>query len=340
MPAEPPPLTPRRLAAEVQRLADAGFRADAPIAVAVSGGADSLALLWLAARAFGARAHVLTADHGLRADSAAECAQVAAIAQAEGLPATILTLALQPGANLQEEARKARYAAMASQCEALGIRHLLTAHHREDQAETLLMRLARGSGLAGLAGIRPASSLSGVSVLRPLLSHGRAELHAIVRAAGWTAADDPSNRDLRFDRTRARALLAGTPWLTAERLAASAAHLADAEAALDWIDDRMWESRATPEGTGLRLDPEGLPPYLRRRLLLRACAELGAQTPDGPSLTRLLARLESGSSGTLGGLAARARDGRWLLAPAPPHRKAATTSRAKAAPSKGDPAGS
>lgn len=338
--AAEPPLTPRHFAAEVQRLAGDDFTATTPYAIAVSGGADSLALLWLAARAFGPRAHVLTVDHRLRPEAQAECAQVLAIARAEGLPATAIRLAMQPGPNLQEEAREARYAAMAQSCEALGIRHLLTAHHRDDQAETLLMRLSRGSGLSGLSGIRPVATLAGLSVLRPLLPHSRAELQAIVGAAGWTAADDPSNRNPRFSRTHARELLAETPWLEPARLAASATHLAEAEAALGWIDDRLWESRAVRDGAGVRLDPEALPAYLCRRLLLRAYTELGAEAPDGPALSRLLARLEAGSGGTLGGYRATVKAGRWQLAPAAPHRKAAATSRAKAAPSKGTPAGS
>ncbi len=338
--AAEPPLTPRHLAEEVQRLAGGGFTGETPIALAVSGGADSLALLWLAARAFGPRAHVLTVDHGLRPESEAECAQVLAIARALGLPATAIRLSMKPGPNLQEQAREARYAAMARECEALGIRHLLTAHHADDQAETLLMRLSRGSGLSGLSGIRAATTLSGLSVLRPLLSRSRAELVAIVHATGWIAADDPSNRNPRFGRTHARRLLAETPWLEPARLAASATHLAEAEAAFGWIDDRLWESRAIQEGASLCLDPEGLPAYLRRRLLLRAYAELGAEAPDGPALSRLQARLEAGSGGTLGGYRAKAAGGRWQLSPAPPHRKAAATSRAKAAPSKGEPAGS
>lgn len=340
MPADTPELTSAHLRAQVQRLAGAGFTAETPIAIAVSGGADSLALMWLASRAFGPRAHVLTVNHGFRAEAAAECAAVVALAERLGLPATSLSLSLQPGANLQEEARLARYAAMAEHCKALGIHHLLTAHHRDDQAETLLMRLARGSGLPGLSGIRPVTAFGGIELLRPLLEFGRAELQAIVEAAGWTPVDDPSNRSSRFDRTRARSLLAETPWLAPERLAATAAHLSDADVALQWIDERLWESRAVQAGEALILDPEALPPYLARRLLLRGYAGLGLPAPDGPALTRLLAKLEAGSGGTLGGLRVRVKAGRWRLSPAPPHGSAAAISRAKAGPSKEDPAGS
>lgn len=320
MPAERPALTPGRLLAQVQRLCGASLPADAPVAIAVSGGPDSLALLWLAARAFGARAHVLSVDHGLRTESAAECGAVMAIAAAEGLPATTLTLAMQAGANLQETARDARYAAMAQACEALGIRHLLTAHHLDDQAETLLMRLARGSGVAGLSGIRPVTILHGLTLVRPLLGEPRSDLMAVVQAAGWAAATDPSNQNPRFDRTHARAVLAETPWLEPERLAASAAHLAEAQAALAWIDARVWESRAAQEGPVLWLDPEALPAELRRRLLRRGLETLGAPPPDGPALARLLEQLEADGAGTLGGVQATARDGRWKLSTAKPHR--------------------
>ena len=340
MAADPPALTPGHLQAQVQRLAGDSFTPRTPLAIAVSGGADSLALLWLAARAFGARAHVFTVDHGLRAEAGAECAMVVHLAQTLGLPATRLSLSMQPGPNQQKEARLARYSAIAARCETAGIRHLLTAHHREDQAETLLMRLARGSGLSGLSAIRPATGFGGLTLLRPLLDRSRAELRAIVEGAGWAPVEDPSNQSPRFSRTHARALLAQTPWLAPERLAASATHLAEAEAALQWIDERLWESRATQVEAALSLDPEALPPYLARRLLLRAFAEMGVPAPDGPDLSRLLARLAAGSGGTLGGLKVRVKDGRWQLSPAPPHGRAAAMSRAKALPSKGDPAAS
>lgn len=322
MPASPP-LTADLLASGVRRIAGDRFSCDTPLALAVSGGADSLALLALAATAFGRRAHVLTVDHGLRAGSAGECAQVMATAHAVGLPASTLTLSLASGANLHDRARTARYAAMAAACKHRGIGYLLTAHHLEDQAETLLLRLARGSGLPGLSGIRAASSICGITVLRPLLGHRRAQLQDIVRKAGWAAADDPSNSDPRFDRTRARALLASTDWLDPARLAASASHLADADVALGWIEDRLWDSRAAPDGDGLWLDPEGLPSYLQRRLLERACAELGAPKPDGPALTRLLARLDAGSGGTLGGFRIWVSPPGWRAAPVRPHGGAA-----------------
>lgn len=321
MPTDAAGVTPEGFAAAVARLADPPLGADTPLAIAASGGPDSLALLWLAARAFGSRAHVLTADHGLRPQSAAECAMVQAHASALGLPVSILRLHLPPGPNLQATARAARYAALKAACRAHGIRHLLTAHHLDDQAETLLMRLARGSGVAGLAGIREATSHDDVQLLRPLLGVPRAALGHIVAAAGWTPADDPSNRDPRFDRTHARRLLEAGSWLLPARLAASARHLADADDALGWATDRAWASRVTADQAGLSLDVEDLPAELRRRLLVRALESLGATAPDGPAVMRLVARLHCGKPGTLGPVQARADGAIWRLRPAAPRRR-------------------
>jgi tRNA(Ile)-lysidine synthase len=307
-----------RLAAEVARLAGP---VHGPLALAVSGGTDSLALMKLGAEAFPGNVHVLSVDHGLRPEAGAECALVGRLAAGLGQPHHILALGLEPGGNVQARARDARYAAMADWCRANGVRLLLTAHHADDQAETLLMRLARGSGLAGLTGIRARTDLGDVSVLRPLLGWRREALADIVRRAGWTPADDPSNHDPAFDRTRARALLAGTGWLSADRLAAVAANLAEAEATLAWAETRAFETRTVQSGEALLIDPEGLPDELRRRLLARALAAHGA-APDGPALQRLLAGLAEGGSGTLGPARADAlANGQWRVRAAPPRTR-------------------
>lgn len=314
------PPTAAGLATEVARLAGPAFRPDTPLALAVSGGADSLALLALGAEAFGDRALVLSVDHGLRAASAGECAMVAARAAECGLPHQTLTLALGPGGDIQARARTARYAAMARACAEHGIALLLTAHHADDQAETLLMRLARGSGVGGLAGIRPLSRIDGLMVLRPLLGVRRASLAEIPAARGWTAVDDPSNRDPRFDRSRARALLAVGDWPDPARLAASAACLAEAEDALHWAATRAFETRHEWRPPELRLDPGDLPDELGRRLLAQGLAAFGHRA-DGPALTRLIERLKAGGPGTLGPVRVMARDGLWRLTPAPPRRR-------------------
>ena len=297
-------------AAAVTTLIGRPLRDDEDFGVAVSGGPDSLALLLLAHRAFGSRVCALTVDHGLRAAAAVEAQIVADHAAALGVRhVTLRWEGPRPAANLQAAARAARYRLMGAWCAANGVRWLATAHHRDDQAETLLLRLARGSGSGGLAGIRARRPLAAcVELLRPLRAKTRADLASLVAAAGWIAADDPSNRAMRFDRTRARALLAATPWLDPARLAASAAHLAEAEAALVWTADVAWRGRAAVTAIGATIDAGGLPREIARRLLLRAIGELApARAPRGPAVDRLLDRLASGGGGTLGGVNARAR---------------------------------
>jgi len=289
------------------------------MALAVSGGGDSLAMLWLGAIAFGPRAVVLSVDHGLRPDAAGECRAVETLAATVGLHHATLTLAAKPGpGNIQAEARDARYAAMAGWCRDHGVGFLLTAHHADDQAETLLMRLVRGSGLSGLAGIRRAQQLHGVTIVRPLLDWRRADLAEALAESGWPHCDDPSNRDPRFDRTLVRGLLAREPFLKPERLAATAGFLADADDALAWAANRAWASRAVARDAELLIDPEALPAELKRRLLLLGLAEMGQETPSGPDVGRLLALLAKGGTGTLGNVKVRALgDGRWRLTPAP-----------------------
>ncbi|GAO40925.1 tRNA(Ile)-lysidine synthetase [Sphingomonas changbaiensis NBRC 104936] len=287
--------------------------AEAPLGLAVSGGPDSLALLLLAARARPDRLRAATVDHQLRPDSRAEAEAAAALCARIGVPHDILTVRVE--GSLQAAARAARYAALGQWCVAHSLTHIATAHHADDQAETLLMRLARGAGLSGLASIRAARPLCpGVTLVRPLLDRRKAELEAIVAAAGIEPARDPSNADPRYDRTAARALLAATDWLDPARLAHSAAHLAASEAALEWAADRALAERFD----GASLDPEGLPPELLRRILLRIFAAHG-ETPRGPDLARLTAALHSGRTATLGPLKATPGE-RWTFTPAPPRR--------------------
>jgi tRNA(Ile)-lysidine synthase len=302
-----------RFASSLDRL---GVPPDAAIGVAVSGGPDSLALLLLAADARPGLVRAATVDHGLRPEARAEADRVAAICASIGVPHEILTVTVE--GSVQAGARAARYAALAEWCATSGLGWLATAHHADDQAETLLMRLNRGAGLAGLAGVREKRGLrEGVTLIRPLLDWRKTELEVI--AAHLSPALDPSNADPAFDRTAVRALLAGTAWLDPERLAASAAHLAVAEAALAWATDRAFADRACAEQvTGTSLDPDGLPAEIVRRLVLRIFAALG-EAPRGPELARLIAALRDGRAATLGGI--KATPGRcWTFAPAPRRR--------------------
>ena len=294
------------LADAVERLIGRSLRADERVAVAVSGGPDSLALLLLAAEAFGSRTVALTVDHDLRAGSADEAAMVAEVCSRLGVEhVTLRWTGPKPRANIQAEARQARYALMSDWCAANGVAWLLTGHHADDQAETLLMRLARGSGSGGLAGIRATRALGqGVTLLRPLLGERHASLAAVVAKAGLTPVDDPANRDPRHDRTAARAALAAAPWLEPERLAAAADHLAEAEAALAWAAGLAWDSRVDIGSGSVVVDAAGLPEELRRRLVARAFANFD-EAPDGPRLERLIERLATGGTATLGSVQGR-----------------------------------
>ncbi|HEU4968269.1 tRNA lysidine(34) synthetase TilS [Sphingomonas sp.] len=291
-----------------------GVPPDASLGLAVSGGPDSLALLLLAARARPAGLRAATVDHQLRPASRAEAEDVGALCASLGVPHDILTVRVE--GSVQAAAREARYTALGHWCLAHGLTHLATAHHADDQAETLLMRLARGAGLSGLAGIRAARLLCpGVTLVRPLLGARKAELEAIVAAAGLTPAQDPSNADPRYDRTAARALLAAG-WIDPARIAHSAAHLAEAEAALEWAAEQAFAERFD----GTALDRAGLPPEIIRRVILRIFAIHG-ETPRGPDLARLIAALQANRPGTLGPLKASPGE-RWTFTRAPPRLRA------------------
>ena len=284
------------------------------IGVAVSGGPDSLALLLLAQAAYPGRVCAATVDHGLRPEGAAEAAFVAGLCADLGVPHATLEAGMTERTNIQAAARERRYALLASWAESTGVACLATAHHLDDQAETLIMRLLRGSGLSGLAGIRAAKS-GAVPIVRPLLGWRRDELAAIVAAAGIEAVADPSNEDERFDRARIRRHLADAGWIEAEPLARSAAALAQAEESLEWAVERLWRERVDDD----TFDPAGLPDELRRRLVVRILASLGGAAPRGEAMTRLLATLARGGTATLAGV--KCTGGTiWRFAPAPPRR--------------------
>ncbi len=288
----------------------------------MSGGPDSLALLLLAAAARPGAVRAATVDHGLRAESAAEAAMVASCCDELGVPHDVLTVTVGAGASLQAQAREARYAALGGWAERHGLAAVATAHHADDQAETLLMRLVRGSGVGGLGGIREERPLSGaVRLVRPLLALRKADLGALVEARGWSAVDDPANRDDRHDRTRIRVLLTANPWLDPERLARSARALADADEALDTQLHALAAEHLRPDPTGVSIsDVYVLPRELRRRLLLKAL-ELCETRPSGPELDRVLAALDAGRTITIGSALVSRKLGNWRIEPAPPRRK-------------------
>lgn len=261
-----------------------------------------------------------TVDHGLRAESAAEAAMVAGVCTALGVPHETLRVTLEPG-NVQAEARAARYAALAGWMEAQGLAALATAHHADDQAETLLLRLNRGSGAAGLAGVRVRGLVPGtrLPLLRPLLGWRRAELAEVVAGAGLAAVQDPSNTDDRFDRARIRKALAVADWLDVPALAVSAANLADADAALDWAAAREWSECVSKAPMGLTYRPQA-PRAVALRVLARIVTELGGEAPRGSAVARLFDSLLARQPMSIGALVARAGPDGWSFTKAPARR--------------------
>lgn len=289
------------------------------LGLAVSGGPDSLALLLLARAAMPDRVEAATVDHGLRPESAREAAMVAELCAAYGIPHRILTVKVASG-NLQDKARAARYAALAKWMQKRGLSALATAHHADDQAETLLMRLNRGSGVAGLAGVRVLGKVPGteLALLRPLLGWRREELAGIIARSGLEAVQDPSNENPKFDRARIREALKSADWLDVAGIAASASHLAEAEGVMQWAAQREWDEAVSVGEGEIRYTPKA-PGAIRIRVLARAIGMLGVE-PRGSSVVQLMRRLLNGKDATLGGVVARVNGNSWTLRKEPPRR--------------------
>ncbi len=315
----PPAEAVERFAADLDALA----LPDARIGIAVSGGPDSLALLLLAHAARPDRLEAATVDHGLRDESAGEAAMVSELCGKLGVPHRILIADWPepPTANVQASARAMRYRLLNQWAIERGLAAVATAHHADDQAETLLMRLLRGSGVGGLGGTRRKRALSEeVLLVRPLLGWRKSELEALVNDAGLSPVDDPSNRDPKHDRSRIRKLLGSADWLDPARLAASASAIRDADEAIDWALAPLIESRIRRDGHALVIDPSELPRELRRRLLLAAFAELAAPVPRGAELMHALDQLAAGETVTLSGLKLQG-GAAWRLTTAPPRSR-------------------
>ncbi len=291
----------------------------AKIGLAVSGGPDSMAMLLLAQAAIPGGFEVATVDHGLRPEAKDECALVVAACAELGVPCEMLSVEVGEG-NLQAKAREARYRALAQWAKRRDLAAVATAHHVDDQAETLLMRLNRGSGVAGLAGVRASQWHDDLqfTIVRPLLDLSRAELAAVVAQAGQVVAGDPSNADPHFDRVRMRQALADCDWLDRSALAQSASNLAEAYEALQEYARLLWPQMVAQTEDGFVLRP-GSSREMNRRLLAKAMQEMGGR-PRGGDVARLLARLEQGEGGNVAGILAKVQGGRWVLTPEPPRR--------------------
>ncbi len=307
------------------------------VLVAVSGGPDSMALLHLAARwrdAGGPEVHAATVDHDLRPGSRAEADQVALWAGALDIPHHILTwTGERPKTKLQELARAARYRLLEGLVHELGAEVVLTGHHADDQAETILFRLLRGSGIAGLAAMAQVSQRSGFRLVRPLLDVPKADLVAFCEAVGQPYFIDPSNRDPRFARTDLKRVLAlfeaeGLGPAELLRLGRRAARteealracVADLRTSLDpVVSAGLFECAAAPLRT--------VPQEILLRLLEAEISRLGDGVPRLDRLERLGAEVRAAIvggglfAGTLAGALLRVtRLGRLVVATAPPRK--------------------
>lgn len=339
----PEPASIERFRADLDALAPPSAR----LGVALSGGPDSLALLILTAAARPRHIEAATVDHALREGSRAEAEWAAAACERLGIRHTILTAEWpdKPTTAIQERARAERYRLLSAWASERGVDAILTGHHADDQAETLLMRLNRGSGVRGLAGMRSKSTIPTArhsresegsrlaggkavlswspALLRPLLTWRGSELECICAEANLTPITDPSNADARFERVRIRKALSETAALDPGALAASAAHLASADEALDWAVDQEWRRAVSEAEDSLTYTPSGAPAEIVRRLVARAVATLAHEATADPLRAReldpLIATLAAGSQATLRGVHCQGGP-HWRFSPAPPRR--------------------
>ena len=344
------------ISAQNARRLFADWKAVPAIVLAVSGGPDSIALMWLAARwrralARGPRLIAVTVDHGLRSEAAREARDVKRLARTLDLPhCTVRWTGAKPKTGLPAAARAARYRLLAQAARASGATHILTAHTRDDQAETLLMRMVRGSGIAGLAAMARESKREGVLLARPFLSVSKSQLIATLKKAKIDFADDPTNRDLNFTRPRIRAVM---PVLAAEggdtrNLARLASRLARANAAVEVLVDgaerylALRDREASHPGFDANafvktFDAKAfaaMAEEIRLRLLLRAIDRFGHEGPaELGKVEALLSALDRAGANktaarpirlkqTLAGALVSLIDGRIRVEPAPPRRQA------------------
>jgi tRNA(Ile)-lysidine synthase len=293
------PLTPEEMLALFR--AALGSDECSGMLLGVSGGPDSMALLGLAAaaRAYLPPIAVATVDHGLRAEAKEEAAFVAAFCKQLKIPHCTLVWEDGPSSlPSQEAARKGRYALLLGHARALEASHLVTAHTLDDQAETVLMRMASGTGMSGLGAMRPNIQRGAVRHIRPLLDVPKSRLVATCAENDWLFSRDPSNDDTRFTRTRFRALLpvlAGEG-LTSERLGTLAARARRTEDALDHVARRGVDDaivRRAPDGGAIRLKAEPFytePFDLALRMLRRSMIAIGGE--DNQDMQISLSKLE------------------------------------------------
>lgn len=242
-----------------------------------------------------------------------------------GIPHTVLNVTVRPG-NMQSAARDARYAALGEWHDAANVAAVMTAHHADDQAETFLMRLNRGSGLGGLSSIRPMTTIPvhGGSLHRPLLQWRKAELETIIASAGLDPVRDPSNEDDRFDRARMRKILADADWLDVGAIAQSAAHVERAQSTFELLAQHEWNGQVKRIGKRYVYRPSS-PDQVQLLVIERVIAAIGGSDRlkvNRSAIDRLRGRLLAGQSGNLGGVLVTPVGDAWRFEKEPPRNSA------------------
>lgn len=287
------------------------------IGIAVSGGADSMALVDCAEFLWPGQVKAATVDHGLRPEAAEEADMVRAFAERIGVPHVTLRPDQPITGSVQANARTVRYALLESWRRQVSIDWLMTAHHGDDQIETVLMRLSRGAGVSGLAGIRAKRG----TILRPLLGERRATLRAWCVARGVPFVDDPSNSDPRFDRARLRKLISNREVIDAAGVMRATGALAEANDALCWMEDHLFAAHVQEIEGIWTLERTDLPKEMMRRLLLRMlmAANGAAENPRGPSIDQAVVQLFQGKRVALADCIVTGGS-TWTVRRAPPRR--------------------
>lgn len=289
---------------------------DQRLGLAVSGGPDSLALLLLAAQACPGRVAAATVDHGLRPASSTEAEFVASICGERGIPHATLRPVVPIRGSIQSAARRARYGLLHDWMKEQHIDWLATAHHADDQLETMIMRILRGSGIDGMSGIREKRS----NIIRPLLHFQKSALEAYVTDHGIDAVNDPSNRDQGFDRVRVRNALKDLEGFDTSLASQSASALGAAREAIEWHVEQLAAEHVEGTDNGCSLGKTAFPHEIQRRLLLK-CLHIcePSLSPRGQQIDQTIAALERGETVTLGDILCRGGE-QWTFQAAPKRR--------------------
>lgn len=290
--------------------------------VAVSGGPDSMALLWLMATVLPGQVWAATVDHGLREGSDEEARMVASFCRREHIPHSTLRPAAPISGSLQAAARAERYRLLDQWRSANALDHIVTAHHADDQLETIVMRLNRSSGVGGLAAVRARNGV----VLRPMLHWRRRDLVNVALDHDLPFVDDPSNSDDRFDRARLRKALKSQTFVDPAAAARSADWLAEADEALDWAVDRAIADWPDAADIAVIRDDAYPAEMFRRIVALRLRANAPQLIVRGASLDGVIAAMRNGKRAMVGSLLIDPTDASggsmWRISAAPRRNRA------------------